>query len=237
MNFTQLVEQVRLELQRRIERGTLSVSLLARQTGLGQAHLSNFLHGRRGVKGETLDRILAAQRMTVEDLIPSQREARGAFLSGQIGRTVMLPVVTPDAAMFEQYIRVSRGREMAPFEVAMVSGMRPRCPPGRKAWERFVVVRLSAADAEGMGPVMEARSLVVVDRHYTSLTAYEVGKPTLYAVQSEDGLVVRYAAYAASRLVLRPVQLGAAMRVIAVGSREEARDRVVGRVVLVVNAT
>jgi hypothetical protein len=235
MNFSQLVEQVRLELKRRIERGTLSVSLLARQTGLGQAHVSNFLHGRRGVKAETLDRILSAQRLSVEDLVPTQREGRGALLSGQIGRVVMLPVVTHEAAMFERYLRVGRGREMAPFQVGMVSGLRPRCPPGRKEWERFVVVRLSAAEAAGMSPVVEAGALLVVDRHYTSLTAYEAGKPTLYAVRVETGLMVRYAEYAASRLVLRPVQIGAAMTVVAVGSRDEARGLVVGRVVFVGN--
>lgn len=235
MNFSQLVEQVRLELQRRIERGTLSVSLLARQTGLGQAHLSNFLHGRRGVKAETLDRILSAQALSVEDLTLSQREGRGAQLSGQMGRVVLLPVVTHEAAMTERYIRVGRGRELAPFQVAMVSGLRPRCPPGRREWERFVVVRLSAADAAGMSPVVEAGALVMVDRHYTSLTAYEAGKPTLYAVRAEAGLVVRYAEYAVSRLVLRPVQMEAALTVVAVGSREEARGLVVGRVVFVVN--
>jgi len=43
MNFTQMHERLRLELLRRIQRGTLSVSLLARQTGFGQAHISNFL--------------------------------------------------------------------------------------------------------------------------------------------------------------------------------------------------
>ena len=236
MNFSQLVEQVRLELQRRIERGTLSVSLLARQTGLGQAHLSNFLHGRRGVKAETLDRILSAQGLSVEDLTPSRRETRGAQLTGQMGRIVMLPVVTPEAAMFERYIRAVRGREMAPFQVALVNGLRPRCPPARREWERFVVVRWSAANAAGMSPVIEAGALILVDRHYTSLTAYEVDRPTLYAVRVEAGLVVRYAEYAASRLVLRPVQLQTPIIVVAVSSRDEARERVVGRVVFVGNA-
>ena len=47
MNFTQMHERLRLELLRRIQRGTLSVSLLSRQTGFGQAHLSNFLNRKR----------------------------------------------------------------------------------------------------------------------------------------------------------------------------------------------
>ncbi len=233
MNFTQLVERIRLELQRRIERGTLSVSLLSRQTGLGQSHISNFLHGRRGVRLETLDRIMQAQGLSVEDLVPSRREERDGLLSGQVGNVVLLPVVTHQAAMTERYIRVSRGREMAPFQAAMLSGLRPRCPPERQTWERFVVVRASAADAAGMEPVVEAGALLVVDRHYTSLTAYEEGRPTMYAVRVEMGMVVRYAEYAASRVVLRPVEMSAAIKVIAVSSRAAAREMVVGRVAVV----
>ena len=138
--------------------------------------------------------------------------------------------------MAERYIRVGRGKEMAPFQVGMMSGLRPRCPPARREWERFVVVRLSAVDAAGMSPVVEAGALAMVDRHYTSLTAYEASKPTLYAVRGEAGLLVRYAEYAASRLVLRPVQMQTPIIVVAVSSRDEARERVVGRVVYVGNA-
>ena len=71
MNFTQMHERLRLELLRRIQRGTVSVSLLGRQSGFGQAHLSNFLHGRRQLSLDAMDRILAAQHLTVADLLPS----------------------------------------------------------------------------------------------------------------------------------------------------------------------
>jgi len=86
MNFTQLQERVRFELLRRIERGTLSVSLLARQSGLGQSHVSNFLHARRGLSLEALDKILAAQRLTVVDLMPAPREKRGPLLEGRLAK-------------------------------------------------------------------------------------------------------------------------------------------------------
>jgi hypothetical protein len=69
MNFTQMHGRLRLELLRRIQRGTLSVSLLARQTGFGQAHLSNFLHSRRHLSLEALDRILASRRLSATDLV------------------------------------------------------------------------------------------------------------------------------------------------------------------------
>ena len=53
-------ERLRLELLRRIQRDTLSVSLLSRQTGFGQSHLSNFLRSRRQLSLEAIDRVLFA---------------------------------------------------------------------------------------------------------------------------------------------------------------------------------
>ena len=47
MKFLELHERLRLVTWRRIDQGVLSSSLLARQTGLAQAHISNFLHRRR----------------------------------------------------------------------------------------------------------------------------------------------------------------------------------------------
>ena len=75
MNFTQMHERLRMELLRRIQRGTLSVSLLARQTGFGQAHLSNFLHSRRQLSLEAMDLILAAQHLAASDLLPATHQA------------------------------------------------------------------------------------------------------------------------------------------------------------------
>ena len=82
MNFTQMHERLRLELLRRIQRGTLSVSLLARQTGFGQSHLSNFLHNRRQLSLEAMDRILAAQHLAAADLLPATYQA-GAIAGGR----------------------------------------------------------------------------------------------------------------------------------------------------------
>src|SRR5580692_75338 len=70
MKFLDLHERLRLEIWRRIDRGVLSSSLLARQTGLAQPHLSNFLHRRRRLSMPALDRILLAQALSVEDLGP-----------------------------------------------------------------------------------------------------------------------------------------------------------------------
>jgi hypothetical protein len=61
-------DHLRHELLRRIRRGSLSVSLLTRQTRLAQSHISNFLYGKRGLSPNAMDRILASQKLEAEDL-------------------------------------------------------------------------------------------------------------------------------------------------------------------------
>jgi transcriptional regulator with XRE-family HTH domain len=232
MNFTQLQERVRLELQRRIERGTLSVSLLARQTGLGQGHISNFLHGRRQLSLTTLDKVLAAQRLKVEDLLPAQR---GAFLEGQIAGMVHIPLVSQSVAIFEPYLRPSSVVSMLPFPAVAVQRLTARCPPPRKQWERFVAVRISAEDAQAMEPVVTAEALVVLDRHYTSFHSYREGSLNLYGAKVGTHLMLRYAQFQADRVVLRAVQARVEAEIVEPGAGETANDVLVGRVVLVLN--
>ena len=117
MNFTQMHERLRLELLRRIQRGTVSVSLLARQTGFGQAHLSNFLRSRRQLSLEAMDRILAAQHLTVADLLPSVQQA-GLGLEGEDGSAV--PVVSHAVALFEPVIRPSAVQSMLPEAIVLI---------------------------------------------------------------------------------------------------------------------
>src|ERR1700691_2937094 len=97
MNFLQMHERLRLELQRRIQRGTLSVSLLARQTGFRQSHLSNFLHCRRQLSLEGMDRVLAAQQLGAADLLPP--DALSAWQTGD--ETAYVPLVSHATAMHE----------------------------------------------------------------------------------------------------------------------------------------
>lgn len=207
MNFSQLQERLRLELLRRIERGTVSVSLLARQTGLVQGHVSNFLHGRRGLSVGTLDKLLAAQRLTADDLMPGRREAAGSMgslLSGQVGEAGLVPLVSADTAMFEPFLRPSAVQTMLPFPAECLTGLLVRCPPARRQWERFVAVRIGAEEARAMEPVLKADCVVVLDRHYTSFRDYDEGKANLYGARGQGSarLVIRYAQSEAGRVVL-----------------------------------
>ena len=69
MNFLQLHERLRIEMLRRIERGVLTPSMLARQTRFVPAHISNFLNCKRMLSLNALDKVLLAQGLTVADLL------------------------------------------------------------------------------------------------------------------------------------------------------------------------
>src|ERR1700745_1894204 len=189
MNFTQMHERLRLELLRRIQRGTLSVSLLARQTGFGQSHLSNFLRSRRQLSLEALDRVLRAQHMTAGDLMPVQYTHRDWTGDDESGR---IPLVSHASALFEPFIRPNSIRTMIQFPAALLGTTRTRSSNSRKAWQRFVAISIPPKDVSAMDRWILAAEIVLIDRHYNSLMPYRVDRPNLYAVRKEGHLALRY---------------------------------------------
>lgn len=232
MNLTQMHERLRLELLRRIQRGTLSVSLLARQTGFGQAHLSNFLHRRRQLSLEAIDRILAAQHLTAADLVPAA-QGRGNSAEGEPGGAV--PLVAHAVALFEAVVRPSSVQSMLHLPAAALQSARARASNARRAWERFVAVRISSTDAIPMDPLVQPGAIVLIDRHYNSLLPYRPNRPNLYAVRHGSDLVLRYASFLSSRLVLRPENNSFPIELIDVNPGDSPYDLLVGRIVLILN--
>ena len=232
MNFSQMHERLRLELLRRIQRGTLSVSLLARQTGFGQPHLSNFLRSRRQLSLEAMDRILAAQRLTVADLLPALPQNalwRDDESAGEV------PVVSHNTALFEPVIRPSAVQMMLHLPPGALQTVRARATNLRRAWQRFVAVRVAAADALPMEPLVLPEALVLLDRHYNSLLPYRPSRPNLYAIRHGAHLTVRYAEFQASRLILRPHNIAFPVELIALDPEESPGDWLAGRVALILN--
>src|ERR1035437_10391962 len=229
MNFTQMHERLRLELLRRIQRGTVSVSLLARQTGFGQSHLSNFLHNRRQLSLEAMDRILAAQHMAAGDLLPAtyQHEALPAD-----GESSAVPVVSHAAALFEPYIRPPAAQPMVHPPAGLLQSIRTRVTKPRRAWQRFVAMRISAADALPMEPLVLPEAITLIDRHYNSLMPY---RPNLYAVRHGAHLTLRYLDFVANRLVLRPHNIAFPVNLIEVNSGEPPSELIAGRIALILN--
>jgi transcriptional regulator with XRE-family HTH domain len=232
MNFTQMHERLRQELLRRIHRGTLSVSLLARQSGFGQSHLSNFLRSKRQLSLEALDRVLNVQRLTVSDLLPAAHSTE-ALNAGELD--TLVPVVSYTAALFEPTVKSTPGQEMLRVPSQVLQSARSRVSSARRAWQRFVAIRIQAADAPPMEPLILADSIVLLDRHYNSLVPYRPNRLNLYAVQNETRLVVRYVDFLAERLVLRPHNLAFPVDLIELPSDKPHNDLLAGRVAMIVN--
>lgn len=231
MNFSQMHERLRLDLLRRIQRGTLSVSLLARQTGFGQSHLSNFLRRKRQLSLEALDRVLAAQHLSASDLLPSQTNA--AWAEGSDPHSV--PVVSHAAAMCDPVFRPGAIQRMLELPAGVLEQARPRASNSRRAWTRFAAIRVSAGDSAAMEPLLLPDGVAVLDRHYNSLQQYRPAHPNLYAVRHDAHLKLRHADFQAGRLLLLPCSRAAPVEAIIPGPGESPGELIVGRVVMVMN--
>lgn len=231
MTFSQMHERLRVELLRRIQRGTLSISLLSRQTGFGKSHLSNFLHSRRQLSLEGLDRMLAAQHMAAEDLLQLTRPH--GFDGGEKSDSV--PVVSHMAALFDPHIRTSAIEMMLEVPRRALHLLKARPVASRRAWQRFVAVRIPSTAALPMEPLILPDSLAVIDRHYNSLIPYRANRPNLYAVRDGGRLSLRYVDFMASRLVLRPLSIAFPADLIEIGPETSLGEYIAGRVVLTVN--
>jgi len=224
-------DRLRLELLRRIQRGTLSVSLLARQTGFGQAHISNFLRGRRQLSLDAMDRVLAAQHLTVPDLLPAAQ----ARVWSEAGGVDAIPVVSPSAALFEPMIRPTAVQFLLHLPPHALDSVRSRPSTSRRAWQRFVAVRVPADDSAPMEPLVLANAIVLIDRHYNSLFPYRPNRPNLYAVRHHSRLALRYVDFQSNRLVLRPYSIVYPVELVEVGPGETPNDLLAGRITLILN--
>lgn len=231
MNFSQMQERLRLEIVRRIQRGTLSVSLLARQTGFRQSHLSNFLRSHRQLSLAGMDRILAAQHLGTADLLPAN--AYPAFQPDET--TGHVPLVSHAAAMHEPVIRQSSVQSMLGVPGGVLQSAQVRTTSHRQTWERFVAIATSASDAMAMDPVIQPDAIAVLDRHYNTFVPNRPNRPNVYAVRMNTRLKLRYADFLMNRLVLRPHSRSFPIELADLEPGESPGDLVVGRVILIFN--
>ena len=232
MNFSQMHERLRTELLRRIRRGTLSVSLLARQTGFGQAHLSNFLHNRRQLSLDAMDRILAAQHLAAGDLLPANHHSAEIHVESELST---VPVVAHSVALFEPNIRSAAIQSMLHLPSGALQAIRARASATRRTWQRFVAVHIPTADAMPMDPLVLPEAIAVIDRHYNSLVPYRPNRPNLYAVRSQARLALRYVDYLAERLILRPHNIAFPVDLLEIEADASPHELITGRVVLILN--
>jgi hypothetical protein len=179
-----------------------------------------------------MDRILAAQHLTVSDLLPSVQ--RPEPLSGSDG-VCAVPVVSQAVALFEPVIRPTVIQSLLHLPAAALESVHSRASGARRAWERFVAVRVAAADAPPMEPLVLPEAIALIDRHYNSLLPYRLNRVNLCAVRQGSRMTFRYVDFIASRLVLRPHNLAFPVSVIEVDPGESPNELLAGRVALILN--
>ena len=158
MNFSQLHERLRLELLRRIDRGSVNGALLARQTGFQPSHISNFLRRRRTLSLDALDRLLAAQMLTVNDLLAEDTSA-GSRESVTATHT-SVPVVTQATAIHDPVPQSSATLDLVQLPLGILEQMRSRRSTARRGWLRFVSVRITRHQSVGMQPVLPPDTII-----------------------------------------------------------------------------
>jgi len=166
MNFSQLHERLRAEMARRIERGQLTGTLLARQTGLQPSHLSNFIRRKRRLSLPALDRLLAAQLLSIEDLLPDSPRPN---IQTDFDDAFVVPLVSHETALRSPAINQRSVLDLIHLPAGSLDHLRPRRTLSRREWQRFLAVRLTPAQARPMEPLLAPGSIVVIDRHYNSL--------------------------------------------------------------------
>jgi hypothetical protein len=235
MNFQDLHELLRLELLRRIDRGTLTQSRLAQQAGFQQAHISNFLNRKRALSLEGLDRVLASQNLSIDQILPLDLAAAvQPPTSIQMSDPVeTIPVVSPSAAMDDARISPSSIIETLQVSASRLHDNRARSSTKLAHWQRFVAIRADTQQSAAMDPLLSPGAIAVLDRHYNSLAPYRAHQPTLYAVRCGVALLLRFVDIDEGRLILRPYSRDFPVQLLPLAAHETPADYIVGRVCLV----
>jgi hypothetical protein len=235
MKFDTLHENLRLEILRRIDRGLLTGSTLARATDFQQAHISNFLNRKRSLSLEGLDRVLTAENLSVIDLLPADEFPSILNHGRNASLTQTVAVVTHTAAASSARIDPQEIIDTIEVPDAIIQSSRARPALGKELWQRFVAVRVDGMQAAGMEPILRQNFIVVIDRHYNSLTPYRSQPPTVYAVRGSESLHLCFLEFEANRLIVRPRNQQIPILLIALGLHERPADRIVGRVCYVLS--
>jgi len=234
MNFKDLHEFLRIETLRRVELGALTRTGLAKQAGFQQAHISNFLNRKRSLSLEGLDRVMAAQNLTLDQILPLELSASSSQAAPEDSVDI-IPVVSPSTAMEEAVVRPGSVIEMLHVAASRLQDYRSQPSAKHAHWQRFLAIRADSQQTAAMDPVITAGAIVVLDRHYCSLVPDRAHPRTLYAVRCCASLALRYVEFDDGRLILRPLSPNFPVQLIALGLHETPADYIVGRVCLVVS--
>ena len=219
----------------RIERGLLTGSTLARATDFQQAHISNFLNRKRSLSLEGLDRVLAAQKLSVIDLLPPDSLPAIPASTGNASSAQTIAVVTHTAASSSARIQTPEIIDTIEVPEAIIHSSRAHPLPGRNLMAALCrnSRRCHPGSRDGAS---STPALYRCHRPPLQLPhALSPPPPTVYAVRGSDALHLCFLEYEADRLILRPRNQQIPVLLIALAPNEQPADRVVGRVCYVLS--
>lgn len=206
----------------------LTQSALAAAAGMAQAHISNFLLGRRGLSIEGMDAILNVLGLDVQRLIAMSEQTRD-----QKDRPTSLesvPLVQHKAVMNSSFGKDEILGELG-YTKTLVRRFSVEPTPARLPWVRFIAIMADAALAAPMYPRFEKGSVLLVDRHYCSLSGYREDGTNLYLVRKDEAVMVRWADRMDNLLCLRPDRIEYPLNFVSIDRRNPLTSFIVGRVV------
>ncbi len=228
MKFQQLQENLRRVLWERIEAGQLTGLKLASDTGFQQAHISNFLNRKRGLSLEGMDKVLAAQKLSVLDLLDPAEINKRASIPPPAEEGVENVLLVDAESAAEALITSEKVRDILKFKRSFLRRLKPDMQGARENWTRFLLMRMGADSS--MSPRILPGATLLLDHHYNSLRPYRKGQPNLYAVRKEGACTVKYVELAGNTLILRPHNQAYPVDLIALESGKSYADYIVGRV-------
>ncbi|PYY08313.1 MAG: hypothetical protein DMG61_23990, partial [Acidobacteria bacterium] len=147
MNASALQEELRRVLWERIRAKKLSGLGLAKQTGFEQAYISNFLNRKRSLSLEGMVRVLAAQSLSIYDLLNREEiNKRSSSLSASEGDFENVVLAEPEFAATAPTITREQVRDILKFKKSFLRRLRPAAARGRENWQRFVLMKVDAQE-------------------------------------------------------------------------------------------
>ena len=183
MSFVSLQENLRRQLRKRIEAGEMTGMELARRTGFTQAHISNFLNGKRGLKLKALDRTLKAVGLTLYDLLnPNELVKYAAVPPGAEAEYADVPLVEGSIAAGSEVIINEDVKEVLKFRRTFLNRIRAEVaalPGGSSASARARARYFSG------GTGSEKESAVSRPMHTANrTTSWRVRRPSFSAIRA-----------------------------------------------------
>src|ERR1700736_1474912 len=153
MKFKVLQENLRKTLWHLIEEEGLTGLRLAEQTGFKQAHISNFLNGKRGLSLEGMDKVLKVQHLSVLDLLdPEEVNKRASIVPPVNDAFQNVLMVDGTVAVREPIVMRMNVKDIFKFKKSFLRGLRAEAEGSRHHWERFVLIKVDAREGMSIYP-------------------------------------------------------------------------------------